>query len=352
MFAQNTKSSSVVVLKFSASGVAQEVMDLFYLELHEHIRAHERMHVAAGGEVTINDLMLMAGCESPSPECLVGLSDFVEGDRIVFGSVQKQGDVHSFDAQMFDFAEGGFVREIVDFKLRGDSRQIQYEIPAVVEALLYGDAGKLRVNITGSGTPRIFVNGMEKGRAPLVIEDLPLGEVVVVARGDDGSEQTETVALRRIQTAEVGFAFEDAVAAPPAVNKANAYLIPAVIVTGVGVAGMVVGVLGHTQLSSLEEEASLFVNGRSAIDGTEVTRADDLQSSMNSAHTMRIVGYSIGAAGLVAGGVLLVKAFSSGDSGDRAPQANATPVDASKSRISWQVLPGRDSFALGMGLSF
>ncbi|MFU8804781.1 MAG: hypothetical protein ACNA8W_13280 [Bradymonadaceae bacterium] len=319
-FAQD--GNSVVVLKFTALDVDQEVMDHFYMELHEHIQAHSEMNVAAGGEVTINDLTVMAGCDEPTTDCLVGLQDFVEGSRLVFGTVHRTNDVYVFDAQMFDFATGEFIREISGVTLQGDQGWIRRGTPAIVEGLLYGDVGELSVEVSGSDSAHVLVNGQERGLAPVTLTGLALGETIVVVRNAEGEEKMERVILRRNRAEELEIVFDssDSVAEPGAVSgTTNSFLIPAIAVSAVGVAGIVVGFVGQTQLSGLENEANTLVGGRSALNENEVNRAATLQNDMNSAHTLRVLGFSVGGVALAAGAGLFYKAFAGSE--DKAPAA-------------------------------
>lgn len=346
--AQDNTGASVVVLKLNASGVEQEVTDLFYLELHEQIRAHSGMHVASSGEVTIQDLMLMAGCSEPTADCLNGLSDFIEGDRVVFGSVSHADNVYTFNVSMFDFAQSRFVGELQNFVLRGDTHEIQYQLPIAAEALLYGDVGVLEVKIEGTGSARIFVNDVDKGRTPVSLSGLPLGEVTVTAWGDDESEHVETVVLRRNQPAEVVFTIDT----PQVITTSSSntpYLVSGIALATIGVAGLVTAAFGHMELDTLNSKVStMMVPGHPSILTSKAQSVEQLQSDMNTAHTMRVIGISAGAVGITAGTILLVKALTSdGTSKDVAPPANA-----SKSTNNWRLAPSASGIGFTLGADF
>lgn len=350
-FAQDKTGASVVVLKFNTTGVNQELTDLFFLELHEQIRAHQGMHIAGSGEVTIQDLMLMAGCSDPTVDCLKGLSDFVEGDRVVFGSISKTDETYNFNVSMFDFVQGRYLHELKDFTLTGDNRDVQTKLPAVAEALIYGNVGILDVSVKGSGAARIFVNNVDKGRTPLSLSELPLGEVTVTAWGDDESEHTETVILRRDQPAEVVFSIDAPTVVASGSSSSTPYLVSGIALASIGVAGLVTAAIGHMELEQLNNQASamLATGPPTAIHANQSDKAKTLQSDMDTAQTMRVVGISAGAVGIVAGTVLLVKAFTSGGSDDVAPPV----AKASSSSVNnWRVAPSTSGIGFSLGANF
>ncbi len=348
-FAQDKTGASVVVLKFNTAGVDKEITDLFFLELHEQIRAQQGMHVAGSGEVTIQDLMLMGGCSEPNTECLKGLSDFIEGDRVVFGSISKENETYSFNVSMFDFAQGRYLREIKDLTLTGKSRDVQAKLPVVAEALMYGNVGVLNVSIDGSGAARVFVNEVDKGRTPLALSELPLGEVTVTAWGDDESEYTETVVLRHDQPEEVVFSIDTPMVVSQGSSSSTPYLVSGIALATIGVAGLVTAAIGHMDIEQLNTKASgMMTAGNTAININKAGEVNDLQSDMNTAQTMRVVGVSVGAVGIVAGTILLVKAFTSSGSDDV-----ASPVAKSSSPVrNLRVAPSASGIGFSLGGNF
>lgn len=338
-FAQDA-NASVVVLKFGQTGIEQEVMDHFYLELHEVIRAHQSMQVAAGGEVTINDLILMAGCDEPTAECLSGLQDFIEGDYIVFGSVEKSADIYSFVIRVFDFRSGAFLHDGKVRTLQGDAAWIRRGMASVIEGVFYGDVGQINVVAEGASSAHVLIDGVERGMAPLNLSELALGEIDVTVRSETGEEKTERLLLRhnRVEQVRIRFDVMD-VEAPIAAKSGNPYLLPAIAVTAVGVAGVVVGLVGQTQLSALESDANTLVRGRTALQEDEVSRAASLQEDMNGAHTLRVIGFSAGGVALAAGAGLFYKAFAGNP--DAAPALAASLQDRVKLHV------GPTGFALG-----
>lgn len=337
-FAQGA-DGSVVVLKFTQTGVEQEVMDQFYLELHEVIRAHPSMKITAGGEVTIDDLILMAGCAEPTADCLAGLQDFIEGNRIVFGSVDKNADLYSFAIRVFDFPSGAFLDDGSVRTLQGDGSWIRRGMTSVIEGVFYGDVGQVSVVVEGASSAHVLIDGVERGMAPLSLSELALGEVDVTVRSETGQEKTERLLLRHNRTEDLRVRFEATdLGAPVAARSGNPYLLSAIAVAAVGVAGIVVGFVGQTQLSALESDAGALVGGRTALREDEVSRAASLQDDMNGAHTLRVIGFSAGGVALAAGAGLFYKALAGNP--DAAP-----PSVSLQEGLKWNI--GTTGFAVG-----
>lgn len=310
-------AQEVDILRFETFDVEQELMDQFYSELHRAVTEHDDLTLGSGGDVSIDDLLLVAGCESPTPDCLSMLSDFVDGDQLVFGSVQRSDDVYMFTIRLYDFASQEFTREISEQTLRGDRQWISEGVPAVIEHFIHGPTATLHVDISGEENAEVRLNGQAAGQGSVTVDTLPPGEMVVVILTADGEERMERVILRHGQEHRVEFDFAPAVSGivdPPPPGRDGPSLVPGFALAGVGVAGLVLGVVGNSQLSAAESEANTLVGGRSALHESELERARGLQDDMNRAHTMRVIGFSVGPLALVGGSVLLFMALS-GDSG-------------------------------------
>jgi hypothetical protein len=357
-FAQDGKAdgdnagASVVILKFETFNAEQAVMDEFYRSLHESVEAHPEMHVKPGGDVSINDLILTLGCESASAECLAGLSDFVEGDRVVFGSVQHSEEVYLFSLNMFDFASGEFIREVSDETIEGDVDAVTRGINAVIEGFLYGDVGTLDVALNGATDAEVLFDGEKVGRAPMTLKDLPLGEHAVTLRTSDGQKQSKKVMLHRGKVSKVLFNFEaieDLDSSSPVASKS--YLIPGWAATGIGAVGLVAGVVGTMQVNSFDTEAESMVCGSSLCSSASPARANKLQDDMDSAYTMSVVGYSVAAVGLSVGGYLLYEAYS-GSGAERAPGADDAASVDSGPQVNFGIAPNRGGASLGVNVGF
>jgi hypothetical protein len=356
-FAQDGKAdgeesgASVVILKFDTFNAEQAVMDEFYRALHDAVEGHTEMHVKPGGDVSINDLILTLGCKGASAECLAGLTDFIEGDRIVFGSVQHSEDVYLFSLKMFDFASNKFIREVSEETLEGDAEAVKQGVDAVVAGFLYGNVGTLDIALNGASDADVSFDGEQIGRAPMTVKDLPLGEHAVTVQTSDGQKQSKKVMLHRGKVSKVLFNFED-VEAPSAGKPiaSKSYVVPGWAATGIGTVGLVAGIIGTVQVNSFNTEAESLVCGDSLCSGASTVRANKLQDDMDSAYTMSVVGYSVAAVGLAAGTYLLYEAY--GGSGAESAPAGSDMSAESSPEVNVGIAPTTGGASIGVHVGF
>lgn len=341
--------SEVVILRFDTVDVDQEVMDQFYSEIHRVVQAQPEWSLGSGGDVTIQDLLLVAGCDELTADCLGLLQDFVAGDQILFGAVQRSDDVHMFSIRLFDFESGEFQNEVAEQTLRGDESWISQGIPAVIEHFIYGATASLQVDITGHPETEVRLNGELVGQGSTLLEGLSPGEVVVVVSSPDGEEQMDRAILRHDEQSTLSFEFEgdfSTAVEPPPFVAGRPSLLPGFALAGVGVAGLVVGIMGHSRLAATESEARSLVDGRSHILESQLSRAQELQDQMNSAQTMRVIGLSVGAVGVAAGGVMLFRALSGSGSTDSAE------LSAARRPMDIGIAPSGDGVSASIRLDF
>lgn len=365
-FAQD-EGASVVILKFDLLDVPESTTNAFYNALEAAINGAPEMNVKAGGEVGMQDLLLTVGCEEPTPDCLTGLRDFVDADRIVYGTIQRSEDVTLFTVRMFDFAEGRFVRETADQTVQGTEENVQEAIPAVVEAFVYGDTGVLTVDVSGADNAEIFFDGEKVGVAPMTLENLPLGQHAVSVKTRDGDEQTEKVLLRNAQPSSIAFDFEGGSVGGdgPIADSAGPSSVPGWIAVTVGAVGAGVGVYGLLEESSVESDLDArcgagneFGNVCSGSDAALASDAEaaEIQSLIDqggTARTLQLAGFSVAAVGFVVGGYLLYSAYSA----DPVEESDANAgVDADDEptveNVQFGFAPGPDGFSVGVGFDF
>jgi len=337
------QKASVVILKFDQFNVDGPVASAFYNNLQRGISDHPDLEVKTSGELTIQDLVLASGCDSASVECLSGLGGMVGSDSLIFGSVQQSDDVVMFNIRQFDFAERRFVRDVSEATVRGTPGQVIDALPAVVDNFLYGPIGSVEI-LVDQGTPELFLNGDKVGRAPTLLENLPLGEHVIMIRSEDGTEQSRTVILRRGTTQEVQFSLGGGGAQPERVSTGPS-AIPGWILVGVGAAGIGFGIFQTLEVGRIDDEFEALCakpgntceGPNAALSGPEdASRARSLTDDGGTAKTLQLVGFSVGGAALAVGGYLLFRAYSHSD----------------EESLSFHVSPTKDGISAGMGFSF
>lgn len=359
-FAQD--SASVVILKLERFDASDDLVDAVQRALERGIEAHGEMTVKDGGEMSIKEFALTAGCEEVNDECMKTLRDFVDADRVVFGSVQQSDDVSLFTLKMYDFAESRFVSEVTDQTVQGDISQIREVLPAVVENFLYGDVGILTVNVVGADGPELFFDGEKVGLAPTTLENLPLGEHVVSLKTADGEEQTEKVVLRAESPTTLEFQFGDAVTDPggggseePVASSGGGSKVPGIVAIGVGVVGIGVGAFGAAQVSRanadydalianeafVDPDSNLFVDGQQDAARDAGLHPEDIDRRGKTFQTIEFIGFGVGAAGVITGVILL--ATSGGGESD---------TGSAKLPVDIQVAPTRGGIAASLGFRF
>ncbi len=351
----NAQDSEVVILKFETFESDAGVVEDFYSTLESGIDDHPDLKVKKGGELTIQDLILTAGCDAPTAKCLGGLKEVVGADQLVFGSIQQSDDVFLFTIRNFDFAEGAFVREVTDQTVQGDLSEVKRALPAIVDNFLYGPVGTLEISVVGAKEAEILFNGEKMGFAPTTLENLPLGEHAVTLRTDDGEEKTETIVLRHNEPGSLEFTFGEPVEEIPEVATDDApSTLPGWILVGVGVVGVGVGVVGLIQESGVNSDFdALCSKPGNVCDGSnaslsspaDAAEAQDLTDQGSSAQTLQLIGFSVGGAAIVAGAILLVRAYSY-----EAPPAEGT-ADKSPS-FQFSVAPQKGGAVAGMNFTF
>ncbi len=336
----------VMILKFETFKTPSPVMDNFYASMEAGFKAAPGLVVARGGEVTLNDLVITLGCDGATKECLIGLQDFVEADRIVFGSVQTEGDIYLFNIRVFDFAQGDFIARLEDQTIEGDEAKLKAAIPALVESVIYGNVGKISVVAQGADAPEVFFDGKKVGRAPIDLDALPLGEHNIMVKDSRGIEQTQTVLLRRDAPAQLTFSFGGEVAAPGEVGETSSPLIiPGWVAVGVGVAGTAFGVYNQLELGA-QEDAALNFKGQTSANASEAGDIRDRYDKMQGHHTNRLIGYTIGGVGLIAGVTMLVMAYTGGE--EAAPMSSGIAPQPKRAKLPVQIMPTNQGVQIGI----
>lgn len=333
---EDNGNKRVVVLKFETFNTSNEVMDLFYKSINERVKAKPGVQMMAGGDVTLSELVVTAGCDEGDSACLSSLGDFIKADQMIFGTVQRSENVHLFTLKLFDFRQKVFVRTIEDQTIEGGIDKLGEGIPAIIEALLYGDVGAVDVRVSGAEAPEVFFDGEKIGTAPVQLTNLPLGEHVIKLRTINGNESSKRVILRQGTPSTLSFSFEELVDPNQglAEGSSSPLILPGWVSLGVGVAALGFGAYNYVALNDLEDQAAAsYPRGVRAVDPDERASVEsDLnsrQDEMNSAYTRMNVGLSVGIAGVVLGTGLLIYGYTAG-SEEAAPSSslklNAAPT--------------------------
>lgn len=324
-------ADEIVIVDFETFDVDPEVMDDFYGHLRNILANEESTSISETGNVSIDELQLIAGCGSTEPECLSSMEDYVDGNHLLFGSVEQSGDIHMFSLTLFDFDSGEIIRQLDEKTLRGDAAWLDEGLPAVFEDLLYGDSASVVVDVQGGPDADIRLNGQSVGTGSASVEQVAPGEVVVTVVGADGTEEQERFILRHEEERHVEFELGPAIADIEAPDEAGPSLAPGLALGGAGVAGAILGMVGQIQLTSANAEAASLIDGRPAVQQNERDQLQQLEGDMATANTMRWIGFGAGAAGLAGGGFLIYQALSADTDSAGSDDGMATQFDVGAS---------------------
>ena len=312
---QAESSKQVIILKFDTFDVETQVMDTFYFQLDQRINAHEDLKVAPGGDVSISEMIVAVGCDSPTPDCLEQLSGMLDADQLLFGSVQRSEDIHLFTIKLYDFESGEFVAQVEDQTVQGDYADLEKAIPTLIDSLLYGDVGQLQIDINGGDDAAVYFDGEKIGRGTTTLDNLPLGEHVIMVRSSSGDEISKTVLLRREEPSKLLFDFGGGALTDVAPTRArNKFAVPAWTMIGVGIVGLGFGGQQAFALRTAKQEDELWrdENTISFGDDQYALKDESLRGELDrrdarddSLYTRAMIGTSVGAIAVVTGAVLL-----------------------------------------------
>jgi|GEM_PF-3070803 len=348
--ANTGEESQVVLLKLMSVDAAEPIVEYLSRTLQEAIDAHPKLKVGAQVDTSINEMVLVLGCEASSTQCLSGLSDFVEGDQIVFGSIRQAEGVYLISLKQFDFATGTFLSDITDATVEGDPDAIKAGMNRIVDSLLYQNAGELEIAANGAPNAQAYFNDQKVGALPTKLEGLPLGEHTVTVETADGRRESRQVTLNRGKVAKVVINFDapGALAIEDAPSDSSAYLVPGWASVGIGTVGLVAGIIATVQLSSYSSEADSMICGSALCPNSSASQANRLQSNMDTAYTMSIVGYSVAALGFAVGGYFLYNGYS--DTPDQSRPD--TGANADDSQVRFNFAPHANGASVGLGFDF
>lgn len=343
------KGTPTVILKFETMQVSQKIMDAFYLSLNEKINEHSDMRVVPGGEVTIEELSVTVGCNQLNPECLSGLSEYVDAQRMVFGSVERSDDVYLFTIKLFDFAEERFVRQLAERTVEGEPSVVKRAIPAVVESFLYGDVGTLEVAVSNAKAPRVYFDGEKMGPAPTTLQNRPLGQHAVTVKTADGKERTKFVMLRKDEPSTVDFKFEGGGALAGG-GGGGGLPVAAISSLGIGLVGMTVGTVGGVRWLKFKSDLEPYQGCGDALCVPSDQTAEETSAAFRETQTkykqsalLANIGWGLGAVGVGVGSYLLVRKYVGGGSGTESEPTALETV---------RVQPRRGGVSVGFSTSF
>ena len=312
------EQGSVSVLKLSGTEVDEPMLARLQATLKEQVGADATKTVGGDTEMTIGEIGLTIGCEKISESCLSQVSEYVEMDMIVYGSVQRTEDIYLVNLGLFDLRTGKFIRRLEDRTIEGNEDEVVEVFGTLVQNLMQGDVGRLVIqSATGAtGGGMVTLDGKELGQAPGTFEGLPLGEHIVAIQSTDGQRMEQKVVLRGESPSTVVVNFAAVQQDTPQTRADSRWLVPGWASVGVGVVGLGFGLYERSVAQAKNDElsadrfTSLAVGDAPSLTPEKASEFRDLRDERDQANTLALVGFSVGALALGVGGVMLYSAYS------------------------------------------
>jgi len=179
-----------------------------------------------GRENDLGQLMIAFGCDEPDDACLAQISEGMNSQRLIFGSVERrggrQGSGYAVTLAFFDRDAGRVLRSLQEV-VPDSATSLQGLIPLASRyytALTGGVVrGELAIRCAVSGAT-VEVNGRAVGTTgdePIVLRDLEPGEAAVSVRRDGYEPFEQRVEIEPGQMAELDVQLEPAAEEGPVV---------------------------------------------------------------------------------------------------------------------------------------
>lgn len=335
-----------VVLKFETFDIKKDTMDFFYKELKTALLKHDDMLEAKGVHVTLNEILVTVGCDE-GENCLPEIKDFIKGQRIIYGSVSQSENVYVFTIKIYDFSRNKFIRIVEDQPVQGGKDALKKAIPALLEEVFYGTVGEVSITVQGTKEANIFFDGEPAGTAPTTLKSLSLGTHTVMIRSQEGQEQTKTVVLRKGEHTNIVFQFGETTLAPLPLKAESHLTMPGVVSLAVGVLGTSLGVFSMLRLNALNDQAKLLYGDKTVLSPKDLDAAQQHDRDDDVAYTGMILGYSVGAVGLLAGSAMLIL-----PSLMHSESSSSSKKYSSKNTASFNILPTSTSLHIDVRFAF
>ncbi len=159
-------------------------------ELLAAVHAHPGLTADDYTNVTLIDTVQLIGCGDVTDECLVTLGDTLETSAILYTSVAEDAEETWLELSYFD-ALAARIDWQATTPIDGGSAGLGTAVAAFLE-------GHVVLEIDAGAPGIVSIDGEERGRAPLVLEDLEPGSYTVTVGFDDGRETVVAVTYEHL----------------------------------------------------------------------------------------------------------------------------------------------------------
>lgn len=188
-------AQTVTVLSFDGDMVPVESRTTFYGQLRAQIDFHGTYRLNDVPEQTFDDLMLSMGCLELDSDCSAIIRDVIGSDYIAWGEFRPDDDGEGVEVALFLWNLETSVMERERVHPVPEANDLTTQVAGLLSrSLLHDSPGQLTI---ASETPSalVFVNGELQGAAPIVLENQPLGRVLVRIEAPGMAAREELVAV-------------------------------------------------------------------------------------------------------------------------------------------------------------
>ena len=202
-WAQEVEPVDVAVFELTGQGVDEELRETLTSVLRQEARQHRGYSLATPAAVRRDEVAVLIGCDPDQTECLRQMADYVEGQVLIFGEVERRGRALAISIDILD-AQTGEEPVRVESLIDG-SRDPVMAFRREVEDIFKGmdSIGETHLVVEAPGDDIVIrLEGVEVARGKLERRGMRPGTYRITV-GDDGNLWDGQVELVAGQLVEV-----------------------------------------------------------------------------------------------------------------------------------------------------
>ncbi len=328
---------AVTVVLPSNSGAPADLPGLYYSTLRAQVEFHPEYDLNDVPEQSLDDLLLAIGCSVLDAECAELLGEVLGSELLLAGGLWSEGGTTSVRLELIDLSNGATLWAR-SHAFGDDGTIIRDNAALFARSILYPNEGSLSVATNPPGAT-VYLNDVESGTTPAVIEDLPLGLYAVRVDLDGHVTRTETATVDR-GAAEVSLRLTADRAAPsreraeptPRAERSgdgSALRIAGLGTAGAGVAILAGGIVAGVSMRSTQNDFDSLV-AMPLFDRAEAERLEDRGNSQAGTATALL---ATGGVLVAAGAAVAIIGFSR--NGEEAPASVSVGPGSVRVRLRW-----------------
>ncbi len=192
-------AQTVTVLSFDGDVIPAEASTTFYGQLRAQIDFHGTYRLNDVPQQTFDDLMLSMGCLELDADCSAIIRDIIGSDYIAWGEFRAEQDGVEVALFLWNLETSQMERERVH--PLPEAGELTTQVAGLLSRSLLHDApGQVTIS-SETDSALVFVNGELVGAPPVVLENQPIGRVLVRIEAPGMAAREELVAVDLTPTA-------------------------------------------------------------------------------------------------------------------------------------------------------